>query len=310
MKFIVKKRLEGGDKLKKLKLTNISIPYLILIVITLVLIHLDSSFEKAEDLTSLDIISESLICFQLAIWMYFEKAGFKNKNYYCWMLGGLITLYSGVLQDLMDEFYELEGLLGELENILVPVGVAMVSIAVILRFLEEEKNKLKTEAIYNKSIKDPLTGLYNRYYLEEHLETLLNKLIDITPDVSVAFIDIDNFKAINDIYGHIKGDEFLTMLGVEIKSCIRESDYAFRYGGDEFLIIYPNTKVKTALAVMERVRENISASLEKKGIESGLSIGITTYQKSENYKKLMDRVDKIMYRSKRNGKNQITVAKS
>lgn len=296
--------------MKKLKSSKILITYLILAATTLLLIYLDSSFEKVEQLSTWDIISEFLICFQLAIWMYFEKAGFKNSNYYCWVLCGLFILYSGVLQDLMDEFYELEGVLDKLENILIPIGIATVSIAVILRFLEEKRDKLKTEAIYNKSIKDPLTGLYNRYYLEEHLETLLERLTDTTPDISVAFIDVDNFKIINDVYGHIKGDEFLTMLGLEINNCIRESDYAFRYGGDEFLIIYPNTNVKTALAVMERVRENISASLEMKGIESGLSIGITTYRKFENYKNLMDRVDKIMYESKRNGKNQITVTTS
>ncbi|MCS5420358.1 MULTISPECIES: GGDEF domain-containing protein [Psychrilyobacter] len=300
--------------MENFKSSKILISYLILIVVTLTLVYLDSSFAKVENPSSKDIISEFLICIQPAIWIYFGKSGFRNSNHCRLMLGGFIILYSGILQDLMDEFYEIEGVLGELENVLVPIGLIIISIAVILRFLEEEKNKLllsqKTEDIYNKSIKDPLTGLYNRYHLEEHLETILDRLIDIDADVSVAFIDIDNFKAVNDVYGHVKGDEVLTILGTEINRCIRKSDYAFRYGGDEFLIIYPNTKVKTALAITERVKKNISISLKIKGIKSSLSIGITTYQKFENYKNLIDRADKIMYESKRNGKNQITIATS
>jgi len=298
--------------LRNLKSSKRLISYLILTAITLILIYFDSTFARVENPSSKDIISEFLICTQPAIWIYFEKYGFRNSNHCRLMLGGFIIIYSGILQDLMDEFYEIEGPLAELENILVPIGLIIISTAIILRFLEEEKNKLllsqKTQDIYNKSIKDPLTGLYNRYHLEEHLETILDRLIKIDADVSVAFIDIDNFKAVNDVYGHLKGDELLTMLGTEINSCIRESDYAFRYGGDEFLIIYPNTKVKAALAITERVKKNISTSLKIKGIKSSLSIGITTHQRFENYKNLIDRADKIMYESKKNGKNQITIA--
>ena len=273
--------------------------------------YLDSTFAKVESPSSRDIIFDSLVCAQPAIWIYFQNSGFRNSVHFHLMLDGCIILYAGFFQDVMDEFYELEGILNELEKFLIPIGLVIISSAIVLRFLEEEKNKLfllqKTKDIYNKSIKDSLTGLYNRYHLEEHLETILHGPIDIDSEISVAFIDIDNFKAVNDVHGHLKGDEVLTMLGTEIRNCIRGSDYAFRYGGDEFLIIYLNTKVKTALAITERVKKNISLSLEKKGIKSSLSIGITRYQRSENYKLLMDRVDKIMYESKKNGKNQITV---
>ncbi len=280
--------------------------------ITLVLIYFDSRFEKVVDRSWEEIVSEFLICTQPAIWIYFEKSGFRKSNHSNLMLYGFIIFYLGALQDLVDEFYKIEGFFAKLENVLVPIGLIIISVAVILRFLEEEKNKQilsqKTKDIYNKSIKDPLTGLYNRYHLEEHLETILDRLIDINSDISVAFIDIDNFKGVNDVHGHLKGDEILKMLGAEINRCIRESDYAFRYGGDEFLIIYPNTKAQTALAITERVRKNISISLKREGIKSSLSIGITTYQKFESYKLLIDRADKVMYESKKNGKNQITVA--
>ncbi len=102
-------------------------------------------------------------------------------------------------------------------------------------------------------LKDPLTSLYNRYYLEEHLESILDKLNKQCTETSVAFIDIDNFKIINDSYGHVTGDELLKALGEEINNRTRKTDYAFRYGGHEFLIVYPNTKPETALDVTKRM---------------------------------------------------------
>ncbi len=143
--------------------------------------------------------------------------------------------------------------------------------------------------------------------MEEHLEDLLKKLSELNLEVSVAFIDIDNFKIINDTHGHVAGDELLKALGEEINSHIRKSDYAFRYGGDEFLLIFPNTKAEVALDVAKRIKENIFNFSEKKGIILTLSIGMTMHKKYESYKTLLNKVDQVMYQSKRNGKNQITL---
>ena len=298
--------------MENLKQTKIIIPYLILIAMTLMLMHFDMAFEKIENIRFDDVLSEILICAQPAIWIYFEKAGFRNNNYYYLMISGFIIFYLGTFQDVMDEIYLLEGPLSAIENILMPTGLIIISIAVILRSIEENKiNRTLSQTnkvIYDKSIKDSLTGLYNRYYLEEHLDNVLDKLSKLYSEISVAFIDIDNFKAINDTYGHVNGDVILKNLGEKINDCIRESDYAFRYGGDEFLIIFPNTKLDQALNATKRIKQNISTSTEKNGIKLSLSIGISTYQRFENHKTLIDRVDKIMYESKKNGKNQITVA--
>lgn len=298
--------------MKSLKRVKRTIPYLILIITTIILIYFDMSFTKIENIELADILSEILICIQPLIWIYFGKVDFKNKNNYYLMISGFILFYLGNLQDVMDEIYILEGPLSRIENILIPTGLITISIAVIWRFMEEKKikNTLSEEkkVIYDKSIRDSLTGLYNRYHLEERLDNILNELSKIYSEISVAFIDIDNFKTINDTYGHINGDMTLKNLGEQIKNSIRESDYAFRYGGDEFLIIYPNTKVKTALQITERIKQNISmSSVKESGIKLSLSIGITTYKKFENHKKLIDRADKIMYESKKNGKNQITL---
>lgn len=298
--------------MKNLKRIKRAIPYLILIIITIILIYFDMSFKKKESTELSDILSEILICIQPLIWIYFGKVDFKNKNNYYLMTSGFILFYLGNLQDVMDEIYILEGPLSRIENILVPTGLITISIAIIWCFMDEKKikNTLSEEkkVIYDKSIKDSLTGLYNRYHLEERLDNILNELSKIYSEISVAFIDIDNFKTINDTYGHINGDMTLKNLGEQINNSIRESDYAFRYGGDEFLIIYPNTKVKAALKITERLKQNASmSSVKENKIKLSLSIGITTYRKFENHKKLIDRVDKIMYESKKNGKNKITL---
>ncbi len=299
--------------MKNLKSPKLFIPYSLLTVITLILIYFDVSFERIKNPSIQDIVAETLICIQPAVWIYFEKAGFKNINQYPYylMISGMIIFYSGTFQDIMDEVYKLEGPLSELENTLTPIGLLLISIAVILRFLEERKINLilakKSKSIYTKSIKDPLTELYNRYYFEENFEKILKKITDNDLETSVAFIDVDNFKFINDTQGHVFGDEFLRNLGIEINKGIRKNDYAFRYGGDEFLIIYTGTKLETALKVTNRIEKNISMFAEEKGIKLSLSIGITNYKKYESSNILIGRADKAMYQSKMNGKNQITV---
>ncbi|WP_319203364.1 GGDEF domain-containing protein [uncultured Ilyobacter sp.] len=298
--------------MKKSDSLEINTPYLFLIVFTLILVYFDMSFPKIKNIKFTDIFSETLICIQPVLWIYFEKIGFKNKLHYYLMVTGLIIFYLGTLQDVLDEVYSLEGILSEIENIFVPAGLMITSLSIILRFTKEKRTNISllqtNKMIYDNSIKDSLTGLYNRHYLEGSLNNLLGQLSEVYSEIAVAFIDIDNFKTINDTHGHINGDIILKNLGEKIKSCIRESDYAFRYGGDEFLIIYPNTKLEVALEIVERLKQDISISSKNFGIELSLSIGIIKHKKFENYKRLIDRADKVMYESKKNGKNQVTVS--
>ena len=297
--------------MKKLKSPKIFIPYTIPIFITGVIIHLNSSYPKLEDISYLSIFTKFLVAIQPAIWIYFERAGFKNTISYYMMINGVLTFYTGCFQNMMDEIYKTKGILYYLEEILIPLGLGLISSAVIIRFLNERNiNRIllkERKKIYRKSIKDPLTGLYNRYYLEENMETLLCNLNYDIPKIVLAFIDIDNFKTINDTYGHAKGDEVLRSIGLEINSGIRSSDYAFRYGGDEFVLIYSDMEPEAVLKIVERIKENVSIIAKSEGIELSLSIGITSHRRSENYKDLIHRADQIMYEAKKKGKNQIAL---
>lgn len=286
---------------------KILMPYLIIVVITSTLILLDMPFPKVENPTAWDIISELLICIQPLIWIYFGKVAFRIvfiRNLY---VNGSIIFYTGALQNVMDEIYELEGPLSQLDKVLMPIGLMLISIGIVLSIKNERKQHFR---ISQKSMKDPLTKLYNRRYLEEKLESILDRSIEVNYEISIAFIDIDNFKKINDTEGHLKGDEILKYIGELINSSIRGSDYAFRYGGDEFLIVYQNTSSEIALKITERIKNNFKKNILFNNYSLTLSSGIASYQKPENYKDFIQRADQAMYSSKINGKDRITLASS
>jgi len=286
---------------------KIIIPYFIVIVITLTLIFLDMPFPKVENPTAWDIISELLICIQPLIWIFFGKVDFRS-NILCNLYEiGAVMFYTGALQNVMDEIYELEGFLSQLDKVLMPVGLILISIAIVLTFFNERKHNFYTS---QKSIRDPLTKLYNRRYLEEKLESILDRSIEINYEISIAFIDIDDFKKINDTDGHLKGDEILKYIGELINNSIRGSDYAFRYGGDEFLIVYQDTSPEIALKITERIKNNFKKNILFNNYNLSLSSGIASYQNHENYKDFIHRADQAMYKSKVNGKDQITLAPS
>lgn len=107
--------------------------------------------------------------------------------------------------------------------------------------LHLERLKMENQVIYNKSIRDNLTNLYNRNYLDEILDVLMEKYINKYEIFSVIIFDIDFFKSVNDKYGHSYGDKVLIAVSNTINKNIIDNGYACRYGGEEFVIILPNT---------------------------------------------------------------------
>jgi diguanylate cyclase (GGDEF)-like protein/PAS domain S-box-containing protein len=169
-----------------------------------------------------------------------------------------------------------------------------------------EKKKLemelvkKNELLSKLAITDSLTELYNVRYFYEQLIKEINR-IKRTPDrkLSLMLMDIDHFKELNDTEGHQMGDSVLKALGQVIKACIRKDiDSGYRYGGDEFAVILPDTDKLHARVVADRIQKQFGAF--KFGRVS-LSIGIAEAKAGETEKVLVKRVDECMYRSKREG---------
>jgi two-component system cell cycle response regulator len=161
------------------------------------------------------------------------------------------------------------------------------------------------------AITDGLTGLFNRRYMESHLATLVEQAATRNKPLATLVIDIDYFKAINDTHGHDAGDDVLRDFALRIKRSIRGIDLACRYGGEEFVLVMPETDMAVAAMVAERLRRRIAS--EPFPIQQGsqaipvtISIGIAALRgKDDNAAGLLKRADQALYRAKRDGRNRV-----
>jgi diguanylate cyclase (GGDEF)-like protein len=153
---------------------------------------------------------------------------------------------------------------------------------------------------------DELTGLYNRRHFEERLKEEVSRQTRYGDVFSIFMLDLDNFKAYNDTYGHPAGDILLGQMGKIVKGSVRNVDQAFRYGGDEFVVILPRTTREDAYTVAERVRVQIAKRMEKQAIAVTGSIGLANYPADGVVaEELVAVADNALYHAKRAGGNRI-----
>jgi two-component system, cell cycle response regulator len=161
------------------------------------------------------------------------------------------------------------------------------------------------------AITDALTGLFNRRYMENHLGTLVEQAGARGKPLAVMVLDIDYFKSINDTHGHDAGDDVLRDFALRIKRSIRGIDLACRCGGEEFVIVMPETDMAVAAMVAERLRRRIASepfviSQGARSIPVTLSIGIGALRgRDDNAAALLKRADQALYRAKRDGRNRV-----
>jgi two-component system cell cycle response regulator len=160
------------------------------------------------------------------------------------------------------------------------------------------------------AITDALTGLYNRRYMETHVGTLVEQAATRGKPLTVLVLDIDYFKSINDGHGHDAGDDVLREFALRIRKSIRGIDLACRYGGEEFVVVMPETDLAVATMVAERLRRRIASEpfLIQKGarsVEVTISIGIAALGSGDNAASVLKRADQALYRAKRDGRNRV-----
>jgi len=161
------------------------------------------------------------------------------------------------------------------------------------------------------AITDALTGLFNRRYMESHVGTLVEQASARGKPLTVLVLDIDYFKSINDTHGHDAGDDVLREFAIRIKKSIRGIDLACRYGGEEFVVVMPETDMAVATMVAERLRRRIAAepfpiNQGQRTIPVTLSIGIAALRgQDDNAASLLKRADQALYRAKRDGRNRV-----
>ncbi len=160
------------------------------------------------------------------------------------------------------------------------------------------------------AVTDQLTGLYNRRYLATHLDKLIEKSYEKGRPVSLLIMDIDHFKNINDTYGHDVGDEVLQEFGRRLASNIRGIDLGCRYGGEEFVVVMPDTDISFAYMVAERLRQEVADQpFRVKGshgeLEVTISIGITASDQNARSEDMLKSADQALYQAKNEGRNKV-----
>jgi diguanylate cyclase (GGDEF)-like protein len=152
---------------------------------------------------------------------------------------------------------------------------------------------------------DGLTELLNHKCILEKLEEEIHRAQRYDTSFSIIMFDIDNFKLINDNYGHQKGDEVLIQISKFLRNSLRNIDTIGRYGGEEFLIILPETNLQGAYTIAERLREGVSKiDFSKENLKITISGGIVEFI-NESSTDLIKKADKLLYNAKRNGRNRI-----
>jgi diguanylate cyclase (GGDEF)-like protein len=195
------------------------------------------------------------------------------------------------------------------------LNVVEVSTAFILLYRYYEKSRSsayqqlaeQTDEVTKLAQTDKLTGLYNRTKFDTSLSEILAQADAVHP-VSLLVIDVDNFKTINDTYGHIKGDEVLVALSRRLQQHTREGDLLARWGGEEFALLLPNTQQGISVKVAEKLRRAIEATTIV-NMAITVSIGVTTTTKSIPSVDYIKTADAALYKAKLAGRNQVVVVK-
>ncbi|MFH1349990.1 MAG: GGDEF domain-containing protein [Pseudomonadota bacterium] len=173
-----------------------------------------------------------------------------------------------------------------------------------------EEALLDTQKRYwQLSITDGLTNLYNSRHFYDKLEEEIDRATRYAHPLSILMLDIDSFKKFNDKYGHLEGDKVLVWTGEAIKECLRRTDSAYRYGGEEFTVILPVTHSPGAAVVAERIRERFQAQAffpkPNEAAHVTMSIGVAQYVPKEEKEAVIKRADQNLYKAKELGKNKV-----
>ena len=170
---------------------------------------------------------------------------------------------------------------------------------------------IESEARYRTlSVTDSLTELYNSRHFYEQMRLEIERAERYGHPLSLLLLDLDNFKRFNDTYGHLEGDEVLIRLGQVIWRCLRTTDSAYRFGGEEFTIILPETAGDAATVLAERIREELANEdflpvESSEAVHETVSIGVAQYLPREELKPFIKRADFNMYKAKGQGKNRV-----
>ncbi len=181
-----------------------------------------------------------------------------------------------------------------------------------IQFMEQESNQLKKKLSENrkKLMFDTLTGVRNRLSYDEILEQEFSRYARYHETFSYALLDIDHFKRINDEYGHNAGDKALQIVAQMMSRNIRKTDFLFRIGGEEFVLILPKTSLQGAAPLVEKIRKSVGETnfhFKQQKVNISLSAGLSCMRENDTTESLYERADKALYQAKNSGRDRLVV---
>jgi diguanylate cyclase (GGDEF)-like protein len=223
----------------------------------------------------------------------------------------LIDRFWKLTVDLTESNLRLSTIRDEMEAEVVTRTSELRNANALLEDKLEEINNLQGK-MYQMALHDTLTGLFNRRFLAETLERELSRAKRENQPVSLLMIDIDHFKLVNDSFGHKAGDEVLKSFGEHLLAHIRTEDIAFRYGGEEFLVVLPGASLHDSQLRADNIRkmvEEISFSIEDKHGQITVSVGVAEYPgNGSTPDEVLTKADAALYAAKRAGRNRVEAA--
>jgi diguanylate cyclase (GGDEF)-like protein/PAS domain S-box-containing protein len=182
--------------------------------------------------------------------------------------------------------------------------------ALLAAIVDITAHRQKQQNLQEQAMHDPLTGVFNRRYVEDVLRSEIERAQRHERPLAVAMLDADHFKSINDTYGHPTGDEVLRAISDRCKRALRSNDIFGRYGGEEFVIVFPETQLEDARSVAERLRVAVAGAPIRAGdnaLDVTVSIGLAAFAQGEDIEKLFQRADAALYTAKQDGRNLVRI---
>ena len=189
----------------------------------------------------------------------------------------------------------------------------MIAVGIIILLFETSQSQLAQEMqrlvasdqqLREMGIRDPLTGLYNRHHFNDVIRRETANVRRYGISLSVLLADIDRFKEINDVKGHAVGDDVLKFVAAYLTSCVRESDFVFRWGGDEFLVLLPRTDERSAAQKAEELARRLPNIPGTEGVQPSLSVGWATHRMDAEFPMTLAQAYARMYEMKLRGKKE------
>jgi len=205
------------------------------------------------------------------------------------------------------------GLEAELLNrmvgtIFILSSISLIAVLAIRSAIDQRVQYLSNLKLLQLSLTDPLTGIANRGRFNDSMQSWIKCANEYNVPISLVLFDFDNFKKVNDTYGHLIGDQVILQTVNLVDEAIRHRDLFARWGGEEFTCLFPDTQLDEAMEIVERLRQTISSNHYIKCGHVTASFGLAQYRKGESADAFMDRADRLLYNAKNDGKNCIRAA--